>query len=63
MRGFFSENSDLSMTRLCLLICVVTACILAFIEIKEKVLIMGVLLGPSFTAKVVSKKTENSQQE
>ena len=63
MRGFFTENSDLSMTRLCLFLCVLTACILAFIEIKEKVLIMGVLLGPSFAAKVASKKTENSKQE
>ena len=56
LKGFFSESSDSSMTRLCCFICVLTACILAIIG--RDVILVGTLLGAGFTAKVTQKIKE-----
>lgn len=56
IKGFFSEDSNSSMTRLCCFLCVITACVLAIIG--RDAILVGTLLGAGLTAKVSQKIKE-----
>lgn len=59
--NLFRENTNESMTRFCLFICTLSACVISFLPIADKISIMGILLGASFTAKVASKSKETKE--
>jgi hypothetical protein len=58
MLGFFRENSDLSMMRLSCFICVLTACGLAFTNVTDKTVVIGILLASGVGGKVFQKSKE-----
>jgi hypothetical protein len=58
MGGFFKENSEWSMMRLSCFICVLTSCALAFTNVTDKTVIIGILLASGVGGKVFQKSKE-----
>lgn len=56
--NFFRDGTSESMVRLLSFMCVVTACILAFSHIGDKLTLIGIFLGAGLTSKVGQKIIE-----